>query len=123
MNLEAPFRATISGMVLICLGIAVASANAEPPASYAWFALGLNVFAGTYYSIILIVRERLAFFVEMARDSNAKQSIKFLKTGCYIFFSIWILYPILWFLGDKGVGLISNTLDHVIMAFLDVVCK
>jgi hypothetical protein len=65
------------------------------------FALGLNVFAGTYYSIILIVRERLAFFVEMARDSNAKQSIKFLKTGCYIFFSIWILYPILWFLGDK----------------------
>jgi hypothetical protein len=37
MNLEAPFRATISGMVLICLGIAVASANAEPPASYAWF--------------------------------------------------------------------------------------
>ena len=66
------------------------------------FALGLTVFGGTYYSIILIVRERLAFYVEMARDSNAKQSIKFLKTGCYIFFSIWILYPILWFLGDKG---------------------
>ena len=38
--------------------------------------------------------------------------------GCYIFFSVWILYPILWLLGEKGVKLISNQLDHVIMAFL-----
>ena len=47
------------------------------------FVIGLTLFAGTYYSIILIIRERLSFFVEMARDSNAKQSIKFLKTGVY----------------------------------------
>ena len=47
------------------------------------FVIGLTLFAGTYYSIILIIRERLSFFIEMARDSNAKQSIKFLKTGVY----------------------------------------
>ena len=69
------------------------------------------------------MRERLEFYVEMARDSNAKQSIKFLKTGCYIFFLIWVLYPIFWLLGKNGAGIMSEELDHVISAVMDVIAK
>ncbi len=122
-NLEAPFRATMTVLVFTCLVIAVASAAAPPPANYAWFTMGMFVFAGTYYGIVMLIQERLAFYVDVARDGNAKQSIKFLKTGCYIFFAIWVLYPILWVLSDKAAGLISQDLDHVITAVLDVFAK
>ena len=122
-NVDAPFKATMTVLVFTCLVIAVASAAAPPPASYAWFTMGMFVFAGTYYGIVMLIQERLAFYVEVARDGNAKQSIKFLKTGCYIFFAIWILYPIFWVLSDKATGLVSKDLDHVITAVLDVFAK
>jgi hypothetical protein len=122
-NMDAPYKVTLAILVLICLGTAVASANARPPSSYCWFVMGSFLFAGTYYSIIIIVQERLAFYVEMARDSNAKKSIKFLKTGCYIFFSVWLLYPMFWLLGDDGVGLVSRELDQIVYCVTDVMAK
>ena len=107
-HLNAPYRFTMGGLVLVTLGIGVASHNAAAPASYAWFGMGATIFSGVYYGIIMIVRERLGFYTEMARDSNAKQSIKYLKIACYIFFTVWMIYPLLWVLGTKGFGLISG---------------
>ena len=122
-NMDAPYKVTMALLVLTCLVVAVASAAAPAPANYAWFCMGMFLFGGTYYGIIMIVRERLEFYVEMARDSNAKQSIKFLKTGCYIFFFIWVLYPIFWLLGKNGAQIMSDELDHVISAVMDVIAK
>jgi len=122
-NMDAPYKVTMALLVLTCLVVAVASAAASAPANYAWFCMGMFLFGGTYYGIIMIVRERLEFYVEMARDSNAKQSIKFLKTGCYIFFFIWVLYPIFWLLGKNGAQIMSDELDHVISAVMDVIAK
>ena len=107
-HLNAPYRFTMGGLVLVTLGIGVASHNAAAPASYAWFGMGATIFSSVYYGIIMIVRERLGFYTEMARDSNAKQSIKYLKIACYIFFTVWMIYPLLWVLGTKGFGLISG---------------
>ena len=56
-----------------------ASFLAPPPASYAWFVAGVSLFSFTYYFILSIVRFRLDFFVECARDAGAKQSIRYLK--------------------------------------------
>lgn len=122
-NMDAPYKVTMALLVLTCLVVAVASAAAPAPSNYAWFCMGMFLFGGTYYGIIMIVRERLEFYVEMARDSNAKQSIKFLKTGCYIFFLIWVLYPIFWLLGKNGAQIMSDELDHVISAVMDVIAK
>ena len=59
----------------------------------------------------------------MARDSNAKQSIKFLKIGCYIFFSVWWLYPVLWVLGPHATKVVSVDLEHVLLSIGDVFAK
>ena len=121
--MDAPYKCTMCILVLTCLVTAVASSAAPPPANYAWFSLGMILFGGTYYGIVMIVRERLEFYIEMARDSNAKQSIKFLKTGCYIFFGIWVLYPIFWLLGKDAAKLISPELDAILTAVMDVFAK
>jgi bacteriorhodopsin len=107
-NLEAPYRYTMAGLVFIVLGTGVASFLAEAPASYAWFAISSVIFLGTYYSIIVIVRERLEFFKDLAHKCNGAASIKYLKLSCYVFFSVWMVYPILWILGSKGFGIMSG---------------
>jgi hypothetical protein len=56
-------------------GHAVASFLAPPPASYAWFAAGLSLFSFTYYFILTIVRSRLDFFVECARDAGLCRAV------------------------------------------------
>ncbi|EKX45953.1 hypothetical protein GUITHDRAFT_107989 [Guillardia theta CCMP2712] len=75
-NLDAPYKVTSALLVLTCLVHAVASFLAPPPASYAWFAMGLCLFIFTYVFILSIVRERLDFYTFCARDNNAKRSIR-----------------------------------------------
>jgi hypothetical protein len=82
-----------------------------------------QISSGVYYSIVYMIMERLEFFVRMARDSNAKQSIKFLKIGCYIFFSVWWLYPVLWVLGPHATKVVSVDLEHVLLSIGDVFAK
>jgi hypothetical protein len=82
-----------------------------------------QISSGVYYSIVYMIMERLEFFVRMARDSNAKQSIKFLKIGCYIFFSVWWLYPVLWVLGPHATKVVSADLEHVLLSVGDVFAK
>ena len=122
-NLDAPYKVTAALLVLTCLGHAVASFLAPPPASYAWFVAGVILFSFTYYLILSIVRFRLDFFVECARDAGAKQSIRYLKVGCFTFFGIWILFPLMWICGERGFGLISEDLDHILHCILDVITK
>lgn len=78
-NVNAPYKATMSALVLVCLITAVASSAVPAPASYAWFGMGMFLFAGTYYAILNIVRELLDLYVVMAKDIQTKQSIKYLR--------------------------------------------
>jgi hypothetical protein len=78
-NINAPYKATLTFLVLICLVTAVASSATPAPASYAWFGMGMLLFAGTYFTILNIVRERLDLYVVMAKDIQTKKSIKYLR--------------------------------------------
>lgn len=78
-NLNAPYKATMTFLVLICLVTAVASSATPAPASYCWFGMGMLLFTGTYFTILNIVRERLDLYVVMAKDIQTKQSIKYLR--------------------------------------------
>ena len=122
-NVEAPFKWTLTGLVLTCLGVAVASAAAPPPANFAWFGMGIFLFTGTYYMVVTLIMERLSFYIEVARDGNAKQSIKFLKTGCYIFFSVWLIYPLFWLLSGKAANVLSADMEHIITCVMDIFAK
>jgi len=122
-NLDAPYKVTSALLVLTCLVHAVASFLAPPPASYAWFASGVALFSFTYYFILVIVRYRLDFFIECARDADAKNSIRYLKIGCFTFFGIWVLFPLMWVCGERGFGFVSSDLDHILHCLLDVITK
>ena len=71
---------------------------------------------GSYISIYLPIYTYICISIYVCLHTHTYVYIY--APGCYIFFSVWILYPILWLLGEKGVKLISNQLDHIIMAFL-----
>ena len=38
--------------------------------------------------------------------------------GCYIFFGIWLVYPVLWVLGKDATQIVNPELDHVFTAIL-----
>ena len=122
-NVNAPYSYTLSAMVLVCLTCAVASSAVPAPASFAWFGMGMLLFAFTYHAIVKIVNKRLNMIGAMASDINTKKSIKFLRTGCYIFFTVWLLYPVLWVLGKDALNVVSQELDHIFTAILDVFAK
>uniref|UniRef100_A0A7S0EDV8 Uncharacterized protein n=1 Tax=Hanusia phi TaxID=3032 RepID=A0A7S0EDV8_9CRYP len=122
-NLDAPYKITSALLVLTCLVHAVASFLAPPPASYAWFAMGLSLFIFTYTFILSIVRERLDFYTFCARDNNAKRSIRYLKTACFCYFGIWVFFPVLWILSERAANLIGSDLNHVFHCILDVIAK
>jgi len=121
--LDAPYKISSATLVFTCLVIAVACSLAVAPFSYCWFAMGMVLFTFTYVFILSIVRQRLDFFTLCARDSNAKQSLKHLKTAVFIYFGIWLLFPLLWLLSYRAANIISNDINHIFHCILDVIAK
>ncbi|EKX54449.1 hypothetical protein GUITHDRAFT_99928 [Guillardia theta CCMP2712] len=121
--LDAPYKISSAVLVFTCLVIAVACSLAVAPFSYCWFAMGMVLFTFTYVFILSIVRQRLDFFTLCARDSNAKQSLKHLKTAVFIYFGIWLLFPLLWLLSYRAANVISNDINHIFHCILDVIAK
>nr|AHH02113.1 protein 84 [synthetic construct] len=129
-NLDAPYKITSGLLVLTCLTFAVASFLTPKPGAYVWFAVGLSFFTFSYTFILSIVRQRLDFFTECAREiahvkncGKAKTSILYLKVALFSYFGIWIFFPVLWILGERGIQIISDDLNHVLHCILDVIAK
>lgn len=75
-----------AALVLVCLTFAVATDSTPAPANYVWFGAGLSFFMFSYSFILTIVKERITFFANCARDSNAKKSIGYLKLALFSYF-------------------------------------
>jgi hypothetical protein len=118
-----------------------------------WFGTGLSFFIFSYGFTLSIVKDRLGFFTNCARDSNAKKSIGYLKIALFSYFGasrslrfrvsqrylpsylltilfstyawtgIWLWFPILWLLGSKGFHVISDEIQHVFHCILDIIAK
>jgi len=122
-NLEAPYKISAAALVGVCLTFAIATDSQPRPACYVWFGTGLSFFIFSYSFILVIVKERMSFYTNCARDSHAKKSIGYLKIALFSYFGVWIFFPILWLLSPKAVGLISDDVHHVFHCLLDVIAK
>lgn len=59
----------------------------------------------------------------LAQGTEAKKALLPLRLAVYTFFTIWIVFPLVWILGTQGLGLISDEVQEVLHCLCDIVAK
>jgi bacteriorhodopsin len=122
-NLDAPYKCTCAGLILVTIFTGVAACTAKGAESYLWFVYGDIIFIIVYYITFVIVRERVDFFVAHAQSNMAIKAMYYVKFASACFFLIWIWFPLIWIVSPYCLGLISIELLDLLHMFLDVCAK
>lgn len=122
-NLDAPYKCTCAGLILVTIFTGVASCATQGTESDLWFVYGDIIFIIVYYITYVIVRERVEFFVQHAQTNMAIKAMYYIKFASACFFLIWIWFPLVWIVSPYCLGLIGIEVLDLIHMFLDVCAK
>eukprot|EP00961_Rhodomonas_salina_P292984 3933386-Rhodomonas_salina.1 len=89
----------------------------------AWFAFGCVLYIWAYWLFLTLVKSQYERLLAMANNSDAKKAFLPLRLAVYTFFTIWIVFPVLWVLGHQGLGIISDEVSEVLHCVCDLVAK
>jgi len=126
-QVRAPYKVT--GAVLIfCVLLTGTATNYYPgdemkAGSYAWFVFGCFLYIIAYYLFYTIVRIQYRRLLNLAATTDAKKSFMPLKLALYTFFSIWVVFPIVWILGHQGLNILSNDAQECLHCACDLTAK
>jgi hypothetical protein len=124
---RAPYK--ITGAVLIfSVLLTGAATNFYPgekmkPGAIAWFCLGATLYVVAYYLFYVVVKVQYGRLVVMTANTEAKKSFMPLKLALYTFFSIWIIFPIVWLLGYHGLNILTNDAQECLHCACDLIAK
>lgn len=91
--------------------------------AYAWFAFGCALYIWAYWLFLTLVKAQYERLQMMAAATEAKKAFLPLRLAVYTFFTIWIVFPVIWVLGHQGLGLISDEVSEVMHCICDLVAK
>jgi len=128
-QLRAPYRYTSAGLIF---GILMCGVVAEfYPGSHklmkggalAWYAFGCFWFAFAYALIMTIVIKQYRRMESLADGTQAVAALRPLKFALCTFFGIWVMFPIIWVLSDRGFGVIDESGVEIVHCICDIVAK
>mmetsp|Transcript_49757 Transcript_49757/g.117244 ORF Transcript_49757/g.117244 Transcript_49757/m.117244 type:complete len:536 (-) Transcript_49757:425-2032(-) len=126
-QVRAPYK--ITGAVLIFTVLLTGAATNFYPGdamrggAYAWFAFGCALYIWAYWLFLTLVKAQYERLQMMAAATEAKKAFLPLRLAVYTFFTIWIVFPVIWVLGHQGLGLISDEVSEVMHCICDLVAK
>lgn len=139
-TLNLPYKFTYTLFVFLVLFSGFISSGHPDPGRWMWFAYGMTIFAFTWLRIVGLVQVRfLQYFAKKekapagASQDNRRQSISAkagfrqkevrnpLQFALYVYFTIWMIYPLLWVLAAEG--LITSVVNHCVTVMMDVLAK
>jgi len=140
-TLNLPYKVTYSLFVFLTLFAGFIAAGHPQPGRWMWFAYGMCIFAVTWLRIVGLVQVRfLQYFAKKEksmmddtssknkrmsiaekagfRKKNVRNPLQFALT---VYFTIWIIYPVLWLLMEGN--MISLIVNHCCTVVMDVLAK
>lgn len=126
-QVRGPYKMT-GGAVIFAVLMTGAVANFYPgdelrAGAIAWFVFGCVLYCGAYALFITVVRAQYERLMALAQGTEAKKALLPLRLAVYTFFTIWIVFPLVWILGTQGLGLISDEVQEVLHCLCDIVAK
>jgi hypothetical protein len=89
----------------------------------AWFCFSTFWYIVAFVALLYLVKRQYAKLARIAEKTEAKKALLPLRIAIVTIFTLWICYPIVWIVGDQGMGLISFSAVECIHAFCDIVAK
>jgi bacteriorhodopsin len=89
----------------------------------AWFCFSSYWYIVAFFGLLHIVRVQYTKLAQLAENTDAKKALLPLRIAIVTIFTLWICYPIVWIIGDQGIGLLSFSTVECIHAFCDIVAK
>mmetsp|Transcript_62584 Transcript_62584/g.147177 ORF Transcript_62584/g.147177 Transcript_62584/m.147177 type:complete len:422 (+) Transcript_62584:99-1364(+) len=126
-QVRAPYK--ITGAILIfCVLLSGAATNFYPgeqmkQGAIAWFCFGCFLYAAAYYLFFSIVKKQYSRLVALSANTEAKKAFMPLKLALYTFFSIWVVFPIVWILGYHGLNILTNDAQECLHCTCDLIAK
>jgi len=137
-TLNLPYKFTYALFVFLTLFSGFISSGHPQPGRWMWFIYGMVMFTFTWLRIVGLVQVRfLQYFAKKEKssqpDRNKRQSISSkagfrqkqvrnpLQFALYVYFTIWMIYPLLWLLLEGK--MISNIVNHCCTVMMDVLAK
>jgi len=139
-TLNLPYKVTYSLFVFLTLFSGFIAAGHPQPGKWMWFAYGMVIFAITWLRIVGLVQVRfMQYFAKKEksmleqgpagkrmsiseragfRKKNVRNPLQFALT---VYFTIWIIYPVLWLLVE--LSMISLIVNHCCTVVMDVLAK
>lgn len=140
-TLNLPYKVTYSLFVFLTLFSGFIAAGHPQPGKWMWFTYGMIIFAITWLRIVGLVQVRfMQYFAKKEksmldtgeaknkrmsiaeragfRKKNVRNPLQFALT---VYFTIWIIYPVLWLLVEGG--MISLIVNHCCTVVMDVLAK
>ena len=111
-------RRTIGRLItinMVVMGVGTAAALLDGPISYGLFAVASVAFVALVAMLVGTVSERAE------EQTQAVDSLfKSLRNLTVI---LWSVYPLVWLLGPPGLGVLTTTVDVMLIVYLDLVTK
>ena len=89
----------------------------------AWFFFSSFWYCIAFVGLVIVIKSQYSKLARLAEGSDAKKALLPLRVAIITILTLWIVYPIIWVLGDQGVGLIAFSGVECIHAFCDIVAK
>jgi len=126
-QVRAPFKIT-GGVLIFCVLLTGTATNYYPgdemrAGSMAWFIFGCFLYFVAYYLFYTVVKIQYTRLLALAASTEAKKAFMPLKLALYTFFSIWIVFPIVWLLGHQGLNILSNDAQECLHCACDLTAK
>jgi sensory rhodopsin len=108
--------AKLVGLQALTIVFGFAGAVTASPLSYGLFTLGAACFAGVVYLLYRDVAEAATATLSDLEDSLYETLRNFLVV-------LWLVYPVVWLLGQAGIGILDVETASLVITYLDVVTK
>jgi len=108
--------AKLVGLQALTIVFGFAGAVTASPISYGLFALGAACFAGVVYLLYRDIADAAAATLSDIEHGLYETLRNFLVV-------LWLVYPVLWLLGQAGIGLVDVETSALVITYLDVVTK
>nr|AHH02121.1 protein 107 [synthetic construct] len=126
-QLRAPYKVTGAVLifaVLFCGAITNFYPGKEnQQAALAWFGMGVFYYCLSYFFLGYIVSRQYRRLEEMAMGTEAKKALGPLRLAITVFFTIWVAFPAVWIVSDRGFNVIDASTAEVLHCIADLIAK
>jgi len=109
------FTSALVGADILMIATGFVATMSPKPINYIWYIVSCGFFIGMFYMLFNQYRSQ-------ASEKHPRSRRVFTKL-ITVHFVLWLIYPVIWILGNTGFNLISSTVETASYTILDVVAK